>query len=89
MTRKAIGPNLLPTRVLKEVAHEIAPILQVIFQASIDRSEVSKDWRSADIVAVYKKGDKSCPPNYRPVSLTSVPCKMLEHINIPSCYDTL
>ncbi len=47
---------------------------------SIDRSEVPKDWHSANIVAVYKKGDKSCPANYRPVSFTSVPCKMLEHI---------
>ncbi len=50
--RKAIGPDLLPTR---EAAHEITPILQVIFQASIDRSEVPKDWRSANIIAVYKK----------------------------------
>ncbi len=41
--RNAIGPNLLPTRVLKEAAHEIAPILQVIIQASINRSEVPKD----------------------------------------------
>ncbi len=52
----------------------------MIFQASIDRSEVPKDWHSANIVAVYKKGDKSCPANYRLVCLTSVPCKMLEYI---------
>ncbi len=44
--------DLLPTRVLQEAAHEIAPILQVIFKASIDRSEVLKDWCYANIIAV-------------------------------------
>ncbi len=78
--RKAICPDLLTTEVPKEAAHEIAPILQVIYQASIDRSEVPKDWHSANIVVVYEKGDKSCTANYRPVSLTSVLCKMLEQI---------
>ncbi len=44
--------DLLPTRVLEEAAHEIAPILQVIFKASIDRLEVLKDWHYANIITV-------------------------------------
>jgi hypothetical protein len=78
--KKANGPDLLPTRVLKECAQEIAPILQKIFQESLKKGEVPKAWRTANIVAIYKKGDKTCAANYRPVSLTSVPCKLLEHI---------
>ena len=58
----------------------MAPVLQKIFQASIDNKYLPQDWRKANITPIYKKGDKSCPANYRPVSLTSVPCKVLEHI---------
>jgi retron-type reverse transcriptase len=39
---------------------------------------VPKDWKKAKVVPIYKKGQKSEPGNYRPVSLTSVPCKILE-----------
>ena len=58
-------------------------MLQKIFQASIDNKYLPKDWRKANITPIYKKGDKSSPANYRPVSLTSIPgCKVLhvEHI---------
>ena len=34
----------------------------------------------ANITCTYKKGDHHAPKNYRPISLTSVPCKLLEHI---------
>ena len=58
-------------------------MLQKIFQASIDNKYLPQDWRKANITPIYKKGDKSSPANYRPVSLTSIPgCKVLhvEHI---------
>ena len=48
-------------------------------QASIDTGELPKDWRSANISSIFKKGDKHLPENYRPVSFTSVTCKILEH----------
>ncbi len=50
------------------------------FQQSLDNGEVPKDWRRANITAIYKKSNRQDPPNYRPVSLTSVSCKTLEHI---------
>jgi len=71
------GPDNIPNRILKERAVQLAPILQKIFQVSID---LPKDWRDANISDIFKKGDKHLPENYRPVSLTSVPCKLLEHI---------
>ena len=77
---KALGPDGVPARVLKHCADSAAPVLQKMFQASIDNKYLPQDWRKANITPIYKKGDKSCPANYRPVSLTSIPCKVLEHI---------
>ena len=77
---KAKGPELLPTRFLKEAATEIAPYLSFIFQQSINTGEVPPDWKHANVVAMLKKGSRSEAANYRPVSLTSLHCKLLEHI---------
>ena len=65
---------------LKETAEEIAPILRDIFQQSLDSGELPEDWLLANITALFKKGDKALPSNYRPVSLTAICCKILEHI---------
>jgi hypothetical protein len=77
---KAAGPDFLPTRMLKMVAKEIAPVLAFIFQQSYDTSQVPSDWQLANVTAVFKKGDKTNPANYRPVSLTCILCKTMEHI---------
>ena len=78
--RKAVGPDFVPTQILKEFKEDIAPILQVIFQQSLDTGVVPEDWKTANVVGVFKKGDRHQPSNYRPVSLTCVSCKLLEHI---------
>ena len=36
------------------------------------------EWKLANVTPIFKKGSKSLPSNYRPISLTSVVCKMLE-----------
>ena len=77
---KAAGPDGLPNRVLQECASEISPALTAIFQKSVDSGELPRDWRNANIAPVFKKGDKHLPENYRPVSLTCVASKLLEHI---------
>lgn len=77
---KACGPDLLPARVLKELATEISPFLTIIFQKSFDTGYVPKDWRTANVTAIYKKGEKYKASNYRPVSLTSLCCKIQEHV---------
>lgn len=79
-TSKAAGPDNIHPRVLKEAASEISPILRHIFQKSLDSGQIPTDWRIANICPLYKKGDRSCPTNYRPISLTSIVCKVLEHI---------
>jgi hypothetical protein len=77
---KASGPDNIPNRILKECAIHLAPILKTILQCSLDTGELPKDWRDANISSIFQKGDKHLPENYRPVSLTSVTCKILEHI---------
>ena len=77
---KASGPDKIPTYILRECAEEIAPILTRIFNQSIEEGTVPQDWLSANVCPVYKKGKRSLPINYRPISLTSVACKTLEHI---------
>ena len=77
---KTSGPDQLPARLLKGLASELAPIYTLLFQASLDQGIIPDEWKSANVVPIYKKGDRSKPENYRPVSLTSITCKTLEHI---------
>ena len=46
----------------------------------MDTGEIPKEWSLANICPLFKKSDRSLACNYRPVSLTCVPCKLLEHI---------
>ena len=77
---KACGPDMIPARILKELAEEISPLLKAIFQKSLDSGTVPDDWRSANVSAIFRKGDRFKASNYRPVSLTSLCCKIQEHI---------
>ena len=67
-------------RAYRQCKHDIAPYLTIIFQKSLDTGKVPKDWRSANVTAIFKKGEKYQPSNYRPVSLTCICCKLQEHI---------
>ena len=63
---KASGPDEISPKILKELHHEIAPILTLIFNLSLETGVIGLplDWRSADVVPVYKKGSKSKACNY-------------------------
>lgn len=78
--KKANGPDGVPSIILKCLSMELAPVVSHIFQQSLDMGDVPTDWLIANITAIFKKGDKSIPANYRPMSLTSVTCKSFEHI---------
>ena len=78
--KKAGGPDLIPCRLLRELADELAPIFTDIFQKSLETGELPAVWRTANVAPIFKKGAVSDPGNYRPVSLTCIPCKLLEHI---------
>ena len=63
---------MIPARILKDLAEELAPFLTEIFQRSLADGEVPMEWRSANMTAIFKKGDRFRASNYRPVSLTSL-----------------
>jgi len=77
-THKSMGPDGMHLRVLRELADAIAEPLSITFERSWRTGEVPEDWRKADVTPVFKKREKEDPGNYRPVSLTSIPGKMME-----------
>ena len=80
MVGKSLGPDNLPNSVLKEVATELESIVQAIFTQCLHTSKIHEDWRNANISPVFQKGNMHLAENHRPVSLTSVCCKLMEHI---------
>jgi len=79
---KSSGPDNIPTRILKLCAAEISPVLQIIFSQSYQEGLLPSDWVQGNVIPIHKKGDRTTPANYRPISLTSVYmcCKVMEHI---------
>lgn len=79
-TKTSPGPDNIPNAFLRRYAEMVASFLVIIFRASLRSSSIPSDWKIARIVPVFKTGDKSLVSNYRPISLTSSCCKILEHI---------
>ena len=77
---KASGPDQILTRLLKLCASGLAPASVSVFQTSLDSGTIPSDWKEALITPLFKKGERNVASKYRPVSLTSVVSKILEHI---------
>ena len=77
---KAPGPDGLNARVVKECSTQISPILALIYNESLAQGNIPDDWQHANVSTVFKKEEKYYAVNYRPVSLTCICCKTLEHI---------
>ena len=77
---KAAGPDAIRPIVLKELCQEITHVVALIFQASFDSGIVPADWKKAKVCPLFKKGNETDPANYRPISLTCILCKAMEHI---------
>ena len=50
----------------------------MVFKLSLGEGIIPSEWKDANIMPLFKKGSRNKPENYRPVSLTSVVCKLLE-----------
>lgn len=77
---KASGPDEIPARLLKEAGNTIVTVLTKLFNLSLETATVPTEWKMANIVPIYKKGDKQIVSNYRPISLLSVVSKIFEKI---------
>ena len=78
--RKAMGPDGVNGWILKECADQLVkPIYEMVMHSLIS-GELPIEWKSANIIPIYKGGRKEDPLNYRPISLTSILCKICEHV---------
>ena len=77
---KAMGPDGIHPAVLKNCSLEIATPLRRIFQATLEQGRLPTDWKRANVTPIFKKGLRTEASNYRPVSLTSQTCKVMEKI---------
>lgn len=78
------GPDNISTKILKNTKVYSSIILSKIFEQSLQTCDLPDDWKLAKVVPLHKSGDKHLSLNYRPVSLTSIPCKVMEHVILSS-----
>lgn len=74
------GPDGFPALFLKNLAPVLGPPLAIIFEVSFRLGELPDQWRSANVIPIFKKGCASDVSNYRPISLTCVCCRVMERI---------
>ena len=76
----AMGPDAIHPRLLKESSAVISERLAHLFRCSLSSGILPPPWKQVIVVPIYKSGDRHSPTNYRPISLTSIPCKLMERI---------
>ena len=77
---KSQGPDNLHPKLIKECSHQLLTPLKEIFSKSLAESKIPDIWKRANVTVIHKSGDKTNPENYRPISLTSVACKLMERL---------
>ena len=77
-TSKAVGPDMLSPRLLKEAAVELSVPLSKLFNLSLSRKTFPSQWKIANVVPVFKKDNPKFVNNYRPISLLCVVSKVFE-----------
>ena len=80
-TSKATKQNDVMPKVLKACAAALSPSLNKLFNLSITQGQIPAEWKDAVITPLYKKASRTDPKNYRPVSLTSIICKLLKKLS--------
>ena len=77
---KSPGVDGISPKILKETVEQISSPLAHVFNMSLQEGIVPLEWKEANISPLFKKGSRNKSVNYRPVSLTSVICQLLETI---------
>ena len=86
---KAVGPDGLSPRILRDCADILAPSLTALFQRSMREGRIPKQWQEANVVPVHKKGSREDVRNYRPISLLCVVSKVMERCIYNHLYNNL
>ena len=77
---KATGPDGIGNTVLKSCASALCVPISIVSQISLNSGFFPKIWKQANVVPIFKKGEKNCKANYRPISLLSNVSKVLERL---------
>ncbi|RMC17434.1 hypothetical protein DUI87_06016 [Hirundo rustica rustica] len=77
---RSMGPDRIKQRILKELTDAITKPLAMLFNWYWKSTEVPADWKLANSLVIFRKDKKNDPGNYRPVTLTSVPGKVMEKV---------
>ena len=77
---KSQGPDQIHPKLIKECKDPLVKPLQIIFKKSMENSQLPSIWKQGNVTAIFKSGSKTKPENYRPISLTLVPGKLLERL---------
>jgi hypothetical protein len=77
---KSAGPDEIPARLLHLLADDLASPISSIFKQSLQSATLPQDWKSAIISPIYKGGPKHSANSFRPISLTSICCKIMERL---------
>ena len=79
-TNKTQGPDNISGVVLKKCSEALCHPLSIIFQIIYNTGLIPQQWKLANVVPIFKKGDKKDVSNYRPISLTCLTAKVMERI---------
>ncbi|KAF4796398.1 hypothetical protein TURU_084662 [Turdus rufiventris] len=97
---KSMGPDGIRSRMMRELADELAKMVSIIYQQPWLTGEVPDDWKLANVISISKKDGKEDPSNYRPANLKSVPGKVtllvdagkpvdVVYLNFSKAFDTV
>ena len=77
---KSTTPFCVHPRVLKEAAEELSHPITLIYKASLHQGRLPDCWKQGFVTPIHKSGDRHLPTNYRPITITSNLCRLLEKI---------
>ena len=80
---KSVGPDCVSGEILKLGGEAMIPYLARLLDITMNNVSLPGDWKRDTVIPIHKGGDRSLDTNYRPVILTSVVCKQMEHV-VPS-----